>query len=334
MARSGAAMFAGATFLGFSQALTPEGPESSLVPGFFAVAFVILLLLRGAQLPIAVLGAFGPVGIALIGVALATSPGPGDGAVLYIWPVLWMAFFFGISGTALAVATVAVVQAFVLIALPADSSYIDRWFDVVVSVGIVGAVVQTLAVRYTTLLNRFAEEARVDTLTGLLNRRAFEERVPQELARSVRDGTWVGVASFDIDHFKHVNDDWGHDEGDRVIVALADAFRDQTRDSDLVVRMGGEEFVTLLWSSDLEETRAYAERVRSAFARVPLPDGTTPTISAGVTAQLAPADIGPLLRDADAALYRAKDAGRDRVVVDPQADSAPGPGRSVPSLAG
>jgi diguanylate cyclase (GGDEF)-like protein len=330
MSRSGAAMFAGATFLGFSQALTPEGPESSLVPGFFAVAFVIVLLAWGTRLPTVVLGTFGPVGVALIGVALATSPGPGDGAVLYMWPVLWMAFFFGISGTALAVATVAVVQACVLIALPADSSYIDRWFDVVVSVGIVGAVVQTLAVRYTSLLNRFAEEARADTLTGLLNRRGFEERVPQELARSVRDNTWVGVASFDIDHFKRVNDQWGHDQGDQVLMRLADVFRELTRESDLVVRMGGEEFVALLWSSDITEAQSYAERVRGAFAASHPPDAPAPTISAGVTAALAPPKLSPLLQEADAALYAAKSAGRDRVLAHPTITA----GRSVPSLTG
>ena len=111
MARSAAAMFAGATFLGFSQALTPEGPESSLVPGVFSIAFTILLLTRGSRLPIVVLAAFGPIGAVLIGIALATSPGSGDGALLYIWPVLWVAYFFGRLGTLLIVATVAVVHA-------------------------------------------------------------------------------------------------------------------------------------------------------------------------------------------------------------------------------
>ena len=149
-----------------------------------------------------------------------------------------------------------------LIALPADSSYLDRWFDVVVSVGVVGASCETLSASNARLLARFAAEARVDKLTGLLNRRGFEERVPAEIARAVRDGTCVGVASFDIDHFKQVNDEWGHDEGDRVLARLGEVFREETRDSDVVVRMGGEEFVALLWASDLEDARAYAERVR------------------------------------------------------------------------
>src|SRR6185295_11221833 len=89
MARSAAAIFAGGIVLGFSQALTPEGPESSLVPGFVAVGLIVLL------------SAFGPIGTLLIGVALATSPGPSDSAVLYMWPVLWVAYFFGRTGTIL-----------------------------------------------------------------------------------------------------------------------------------------------------------------------------------------------------------------------------------------
>jgi diguanylate cyclase (GGDEF)-like protein len=326
MARSAAAIFGGGILLGFSQAMTPEGPESSLVPAFFALGFMVLLLVRGARLPTVVLGAFGPIGTVLIGVALATSPGPGDAAVLYMWPVLWVAYFFGRSGTILIVATVAVVQAGVLIALPPESSYVDRWFDVVVSVGIVAGVVNALSSRNARLLERFAAEARIDQLTGLLNRRGFEERVPSELARAAREQTSVAVVSFDIDHFKRVNDDWGHEEGDRVLVRLAKVFRRETRESDVVVRMGGEEFVALLWASDLDEASNYAERVRASFAGGTDEDRPRPTVSAGVTAARAPVDIDRLLRDADDALYAAKCTGRNRTVVHPAASNVLRPG--------
>jgi diguanylate cyclase (GGDEF)-like protein len=278
---------------------------------------MVLLLADGPRLPTVVLAAFGPIGTVLIGVALATSPGPGDSAVLYMWPVLWVAYFFGRTGTILIVAMVAVVQACVLIALPPESAYSDRWFDVVVSVGVVGAVVQMLSSRNAALLRRFADEARVDQLTGLPNRRGFEERVPSGIARAVRERTWVAVVSFDIDHFKLVNDDWGHEEGDRALVRLADVFRQETRDNDVVGRMGGEEFIALLGSSDLDEARSYAERVRAAFVGGSTPGGPTPTISAGVTAALAPPDLERLLRDADDALYAAKCTGRNRTVSNP-----------------
>jgi len=310
-------MFGGATFLGLSQALTPEGPESSLVPGFFAIGFTVLLLICGRRLPILVLAAIGPLGTVMIGVALATSPGPGDGVLLYIWPVLWVAYFFGRFATVLIVATVAVVHACVLLALPPESAYLDRWFDVVVSVGVVAAVVQTLSNRNAKLLQRFAAEARVDQLTGVLNRRGFSERVPSEVARAIRDRTSVALVSFDIDHFKRVNDDWGHEEGDRVLVRLADVFRKETRHSDLVVRMGGEEFLALLWASDLEEGQRYAERVREAFAAGNGDGGPRPTLSAGVTAAVAPPDLQRLMRDADDALYAAKCTGRNRTVSHP-----------------
>jgi diguanylate cyclase (GGDEF)-like protein len=315
MALSAAAMYGGATFLGLSQALTTEGPDSSVVPGFFALAIVAVLLARGPRLPIAVLAALGPLGAAMIGVAVATSPGPGDGALLYIWPVLWIAYFFGRTATVLIIAWIGVVHAVALVALPAESSYLDRWFDVIVPIGVVGAVVNALARRNEALLAAASAEARIDELTGLLNRRGFDERAPAEIARAQRDDAVIAAVSFDIDYFKRINDEWGHDAGDRVLVALGNVFRAESRETDIVARMGGEEFTVLLWAADREQALAYAERVRGSFAAGDLGVGPL-TISAGV-ACLDPSDLQleQLLHEADTALYAAKAAGRDRAVI-------------------
>lgn len=314
MAVSAAAMYGGATFLGISQALTSEGPESTVVPGFFALGILAILLVRGSRLPTLALAALGPLGAAMIGAAVATSPGPGDGALLYIWPVIWVAYFFGRIGTVLIVAWVGIVHAVALIALPEASSFLDRWFDVVVPIGVVGAVVHALARRNEELIAAALAEARIDELTGLLNRRGFDERAPAEIARAMRDNTAIAAVSFDIDYFKRINDEWGHEAGDRVLIRLGEVFRAQSRETDIAARMGGEEFTVLLWGSDRDAARGYAERVRSAFASADLAVGPL-TISAGVACDTPPVlELERLLHEADTALYAAKSAGRDRSV--------------------
>jgi diguanylate cyclase (GGDEF)-like protein len=315
MAYSAAAMYAGATFLGMSQALTTEGPASSLVPGFIALGVVALLLWLGPKLPVPALAALGPLGAALIASAVATSPGPGDGAVLYIWPVIWIAYFFGRGPTALMVAWIGIVHAIALIELPEASSYLDRWFDVIVPIAVAGAVVNALARRNEALLKAARADARIDGLTGLLNRRGFDERAPAEIARAFRDDVGLSAISFDIDYFKRVNDEWGHDAGDQVLVRLGDIFREVSREADVVARVGGEEFTALLWGTDREDAVAYAERVRSAFAASDVGVGPL-TISAGVACDHPPTlELDALLHSADSALYAAKAAGRDRSTV-------------------
>jgi diguanylate cyclase (GGDEF)-like protein len=314
MARSAAAMYGGAAFLSLVQGLAPGGYEFALAPGVGALVLGGVVLAFGTRLPQRVLFLLGPLGAVMIGFALADAPGPGDGAVLYMWPVLWVAYFFGRTETLLIVGCLAVVHAVSLWSLDVGDSFFDRWLDVMVVVTVVAVVVQTLARRNAELLAHSAAEARVDKLTGLLNRRGFEERMPAELARASRAGRPIAVVSFDIDYFKRVNDEWGHDAGDRVLAHLGDVFRLRTRGADIVARMGGEEFVAVLTDCGLQQAQGYAERVRSAFSGADLGLGHV-TISAGVAAAEAPADPEQLLQAADSALYAAKCRGRDQTVV-------------------
>jgi diguanylate cyclase (GGDEF)-like protein len=316
MAYCAAAMYGAATLVGFVEKLIPGGTSFSLVPSFVALAVVTGLLVVGPRLPVWALASLGPVGAALIAAAIATTDGPGDGAALYAWPVLWQSYFFGRRGTVMIVAWVGIVHALALIALPPGVGYIDRWLDVMVSMVVIGAVVDLLTGQNERLLERLAGEARVDELTGLLNRRGLDEGARAGLARTRRTGDSLAIVSFDIDRFKPINDRLGHDAGDRVLERLGRIFREQTREGDLVARMGGEEFVAVLFSSDAPDALEYAERVRGAFAddgdpRIPLA-----TLSAGVAAAVPPLELRNLLQRADAALYAAKRGGRDRTVVD------------------
>ena len=291
------------------------GPHLSLLPGLAALAFAAATALVGPRLPFAWLAALGPIGAALIADAIATTHGATDGAILYLWPVLWESYFFGRRGAIGIVLWVGLVHGLALNSLPHGMGYFDRWLDVMFAASIAAAVVEVLVGRNHRLVVRLAREARVDNLTGLLNRRGFAEHASIELARSRRAGGSLALVSFDLDHFKAVNDEWGHDIGDRVLEATADVIAAQVREVDVVARMGGEEFVVLIPDAGVREGKVLAERVRGALSRDLSPDMPPVTASVGVATALASTDIEQLLKAGDQALYAAKAGGRDRTVV-------------------
>ncbi|NTU79819.1 MAG: response regulator [Chloroflexales bacterium] len=157
-----------------------------------------------------------------------------------------------------------------------------------------------------------------DSLTGLLTHAATTEQLVREQARVQRYGSWLSVAMIDIDHFKRVNDTYGHATGDRVLKSLARLLRQQLRASDVVGRYGGEEFVVLLPDTDSEQAHGVLERVRERFTHVLHQAGEasfTVTFSAGVASLPPFDDCNGVLEAADAALYGAKQGGRNRVLL-------------------
>jgi diguanylate cyclase (GGDEF)-like protein len=315
LAYTAAGIFGGGAFVGLIEGLIPGGPSYSFLPGLGALVIVTFLLAVGPRLPRWGLAPLGPIGAGLIAYALSSSPGAGDGAVLYMWPVLWTAFFFGVRGAISIVACIGVAHGLALLSLPADSGFFDRWVDVMVSVCVVAAVVHVLANRNDELLARLAGEARTDKLTGLLNRRGFEERAAIELAHARREGHSIAVVAFDIDYFKRINDEWGHETGDQVLARLGAVLATHSRDVDVVARIGGEEFVVLLASSDSADADVFTQRIRRRLAEADTSALPAVHVSAGVAAALAPTNVEALLLRADSALYAAKRAGRDRTVI-------------------
>ena len=162
--------------------------------------------------------------------------------------------------------------------------------------------------------------ARVDYLTGVYNRRAIEELGTRAIAAARRHGMSLAALVVDIDHFKRINDELGHAAGDHALVRAVERIRDELRAEDLLGRLGGEEFIVLMPSTDSASAVAAAERIREAFSAQPLVLGEQRrpvTLSIGV-AVLAPADrqFSQLLQRADRAMYAAKKAGRDLVMAD------------------
>jgi len=165
-------------------------------------------------------------------------------------------------------------------------------------------------------------EATHDPLTGLWNRNAIIEFLKRELSRSKREGNPVGIGMVDVDHFKQINDTFGHLMGDAVLRESADRFRAGLRDYDSIGRYGGEEFMVVMVGCDLQNAEKVAERLRSEVCRAPISASETEVpiaISIGVTAinRIQHIDEEPLIKAADDALYEAKRAGRNCVVARP-----------------
>jgi diguanylate cyclase (GGDEF)-like protein len=159
--------------------------------------------------------------------------------------------------------------------------------------------------------------ATTDSLTGLLNRRHFIALAEQELERSRRFETRFSILMFDIDHFKQVNDTYGHSMGDTVLTSLGTQTRRLFRGIDLMARVGGEEFMVLMPETELEEALRAAERFRRAIADLELEmEGKTLsiTVSIGLAALVEPGQaLKQIMHHADIALYEAKRAGRNRI---------------------
>jgi diguanylate cyclase (GGDEF)-like protein len=169
-----------------------------------------------------------------------------------------------------------------------------------------------LALRNARLLDEIERLATRDSLTGLANRRLFDESLRREAARSQRLGSPLSLLVLDVDHFKQVNDSYGHQTGDDVLCDVADALVTNTKNFDVAARYGGDEFVVLLPGCSREDAIGVAQRVRNEIARQV---GEAPvTISGGIaTMPDNAADAERLMAAADAALYEAKRTGRDRV---------------------
>lgn len=170
--------------------------------------------------------------------------------------------------------------------------------------------------------DRMARLATEDALTGVANRRSFEQYLQDSLMRAQAQGLWLSLIMVDIDHFKRYNDHHGHQAGDRCLKAVARAIAaSMRRPVDVVARLGGEEFAVVMPEADPVAARAAAERVRQAVQTLSLShpaSATLPvvTISVGVASEQvdASSDASALLHQADEALYRAKERGRNQVV--------------------
>ena len=191
-----------------------------------------------------------------------------------------------------------------------------QWVTIVLG-ALLLALLTSLAWRHGRTSRRLSRESLIDPLTGISNRAAIEAEAIRALERAPRKGGAMSLLMLDLDHFKAINDRHGHAAGDRVLRAAADAWHTVLRGRDPLGRIGGEEFVVVCADTTLEQALVVAERLREATAALLFDDvdpGLRVTVSIGVAqSQRSDDSHEGVLARADAALYRAKQRGRNRV---------------------
>jgi diguanylate cyclase (GGDEF)-like protein len=241
-------------------------------------------------------------------------------AFFYLWAGLYVYFFLGWRWGVAHTLAIGIAYAWVLDELP-RATPVASWLMLMVTIGI-GAGLIALVVRRlrhvaaqsasvarerAELLAKLEEVARTDDLTGLPNRRAWNQELEREVSRARREGTPLCVAVIDLDRFKEYNDLYGHQAGDRLLGRIASVWGARLRATDVLARYGGEEFVVALPDCDLQDGRLLMERLREAAP-------SEQTCSIGLVQWNGRETPEDLLGRADDALYSAKAAGRNRVV--------------------
>jgi diguanylate cyclase (GGDEF)-like protein len=291
-----------------------------------AVAVVAILLVSFDRLPLWTFHLTLAAGTALISFVIYASDDPTSGyTMLYVWIALYAFYFFGLPQAFLQVACVGFAYGLVLHFQNAVAVPTARWLITLGTVLAAGILIAVLKRRVETLVERLSHSASTDPLTGLLNRRGFEECFDYELERARRGSGRLSLVLLDLDHFKIVNDHFGHAAGDGALERLGDVLLASKRQIDTAARVGGEEFALLLPESDVGGAFTVCERVRrrvrDVFARNEFATVGAEALDPPLTVSLGIASFpidgtspAELLSAADHALYEAKRRGRDRTI--------------------
>ncbi len=179
---------------------------------------------------------------------------------------------------------------------------------------VVSACAYVFAFRNESQRERLEHLATIDPLTGVRNRRSMDQELAWAIANADRSGGVYSIALLDIDHFKQINDRYGHGVGDSVLVEMVALIQQHTRRTDRLFRYGGEEFVLLFPGTGDEGLKTVLNNLQTVLRRYLTHPGGTVTVSFGVAQLIAGEDVDKWLGRADAALYRAKESGRDRII--------------------
>lgn len=294
---------------------TAATPTARLGQGLVAVGFLAcgatLTAVRSVARGAIESAAFGAV--LAIGVLVAVADPLGMAPTFFLWPVVLLAYFSSSRLVLAAVATMVVALGVALLANTDAALRLDTFVGTVSSVALMAWLVAAMTRRQQRTSAELARAAQTDPLTGALNRRALAPRLAELIAEAAERRTDLTVVTFDLDHFKQVNDSHGHLVGDQVLTAAVGALATSARTADLVARVGGEEFLVVLPGANAAQAVQFAARAAAAIRA-----GTSPpvSVSAGICSLSDDVvDEDTLLRCADRALYVAKDEGRGRSVV-------------------
>jgi len=279
--------------------LLTRGDRSGAHEAFVVVVVVCLAgagsnLVLGQRMPrwALHLGTTSALGIITVGATVGQEVHV-DLAILYLWVIVYAALFFSPFVAALYVTAVGTAYAGVLIADPPTDSRPIAWAAVLGTGAVIAAVV-------SGLVSSLRRDAHEDPLTGLANRRSWDERLEEEVARAKRTGTAFSVLMIDLDNFKTVNDELGHAVGDRLLCEIAARWQGIVREGgDFLARLGGDEFVLLAPGIDEAGARQLSKRLAEAA-----PHGVS--FSMGTATWNGSSTAGDLIRQADQGMYQQK----------------------------
>jgi diguanylate cyclase (GGDEF)-like protein len=304
-------------------ALTIPKPDTSDRP--YEAVFATILLLAGLALLAAspsraprllprLLIAAPLYGITVISAMIGAARPMGTTPYFYLWPVLMAAYFYAPRYVGICVAWMSATLAVALAFFSTDLIRPIMFIGITTSVGLVAALVTLMRRHQDTLLDDLYRASTTDSLTGLLNRRAFESAFEREVGRAARSRLSLSLVLFDLDHFKTINDVYGHAGGDKALQRFSVLLQSEQSDGDLVARIGGEEFAVALFDADGHEAQAFAERLGRRLRHETLEGDCPLSVSAGVTTMNGDAKLSDFMLLADRALYAAKASGRARTV--------------------
>ena len=282
-----------------------------------AMATGALFLARAERMPRWLLRANPLISATMVSLFIVATGGGTAGAyAMYMFWVVGPASYFFSFGVAVLSVLVSCVG-YAIAMWTSDTRMPDTFLYMAVTTLLVAAALMTVLRRQMEgLIAHLAELSRTDDLTGLANRRAFDQRLGEELERAMRaGGRSIALVILDIDDFKRVNDQFGHQAGDRCLLTVAAILEAESRSGDLAARVGGEEFFVLLPETDAVEAVRLAGRIRRRVSEAFGSDSIALTVSAGIAEFPRDADAAePLVGSADVALYEAKRRGKDRAV--------------------
>jgi diguanylate cyclase (GGDEF)-like protein len=324
-ARIAAVLWALGGSISFLVILAPH-PEAVYVPGFLAVGVLaelvaLTLWLLDERLSKRALTYVLAAGSVLITADIAMSgehrgASMPDNEMLYVWVALYSAYFFTARQATVQVIWAAMLYGVTLWFISPHDVIATRWIETASTLAIAVLIITLLKRRVQSLLSQLADAARTDPLTGLKNRRGFEESIDVEIERARRGGHPLTLVLCDLDHFKRVNDRLGHGAGDAALSRVGQILRDGKRQIDYAARTGGEEFAVILPETNEQEAYVVAERLRCAVQDAFAGELVPLTFSFGIAGfphhGRTPDE---LLRSADRGLYAAKELGRNRTVI-------------------
>ena len=276
-----------------------------VIVGTFVVNAVFIRLRKRPPIPFVLL--LVPLGISIL-YSLATQ---GLYGALWCYPAVLFCFFILPQRVAIAASAVMLVAAAPMVYTFVNDGTAIR-FAVSLTINIV--VISIITGVVADLQRELFEQAATDPLTGAFNRRQMESLLSEALERRARSAAPASILLLDIDHFKSINDRFGHNVGDEVLRNLVTLLKKHVRKLDRVFRTGGEEFLILLTDTKAADATVHAERIRLMISQTALSPECTVTVSIGVAECVANQQLESWIKNADDALYTAKHEGRNRVV--------------------